>query len=963
MTTTKAFLALSLVCYTIGSQIEKCPVGLGGSNCQLPLCGGRSREMRMPPDPAVGICICDEGWSGINCNVCDKDVSCIPLLQNSTQPICLTSGKVTPESMFKSCMIELPDFYKRLIGNRRAGLTVECRGYKPDNNSEGFGCDWQFWFESNQQFHCASTNCLPSVPDQNETIINCSKITCECASKDAELCDSEKLININPILAVVSGPAIFKCKQKPNGGSQCLLFERTLNDYFGQDGGMKMTCVSGTCIDRKAIPIPHMPNYTIAWMVLSILALPITIFFFILLRKMSQIKRAISTAPESDSSGSAILPEDEISLLYDHMPAKVLFADISYEYEPGKPVLQNISGNAEPGKVTAIIGGSGVGKTTLLHLLDGRLKPQNCNGENRIWVNSSPMSAEEMQKISGLVDQEDSLTSTLTVKECLMLSALLRLPPNMSSAAKRLRVEQCMKELGIDHLSDRVIGGIRSWKERGISSGERKRLSIAIALLTSPKILFLDEPTTGLDAFNAFRVMEAIIRMARQCNRTIILSIHQPRSNVFAMIDELILLGGSGKMLYSGDALGSGDYFQQLGFEIPKGFNTADYLVDITMDANIEYSQGMLGASNSISNLWHDSDEETEDHFKPLQRTSLFQGWFSKETARSSPPSDPELVKRIDYFEDEFIRSAIFERLKLRLPSDRSSFVSVTDLIASQNSSTCPRFTQLAIFSCRSWINLKRNPALLQAHYLFSILTALLTGTLFYHVTDDMAGAQNRLGCLFFILAYFAFSSLSSIDSITSEKIILRREKRDIDVSMFYLANVFFDLLPLRLVPLVLFGIVVYPLVGFYRDFWTFSKFILSLASFSWVASLFSLNMGVLIDSRPVALFFSLLGLLSSLLFAGFLLSPLHLNSLFRLLSHLSFFKYGYEALVVNEFSHIIIRDSLGGLARVDVPGEIILRQFGFKSGTFIRDLAVLGVMGVGLLFIGLLGLRRSTNY
>src|SRR5436305_5566021 len=133
----KIFLILSFLTIAFSSQIQKCPIGVGGSNCHLPLCGGRGREIRMPPDPAKGICICDNGWSGINCNVCNKDASCIPLLQNSTQPVCLMNGKVTPEAMFKSCMIELPDFYKRLIGDRPAGLTVGCRGYKPSNNDEG----------------------------------------------------------------------------------------------------------------------------------------------------------------------------------------------------------------------------------------------------------------------------------------------------------------------------------------------------------------------------------------------------------------------------------------------------------------------------------------------------------------------------------------------------------------------------------------------------------------------------------------------------------------------------------------------------------------------------------------------------------------------------------------------------------------------------------------------------------
>jgi hypothetical protein len=99
-------------------------------------------------------------------------------------------------------------------------------------------------------------------------------------------------------------------------------------------------------------------------------------------------------------------------------------------------------------------------------------------------------------------------------------------------------------------------------------------------------------------------------------------------------------------------------------------------------------------------------------------------------------------------------------------------------------------------------------------------------------------------------------------------------------------------------------------------------------------------------------------------LFAGFLLNPQHLHPIFKLFSHLSFFKYAFEALVVNEFSQIVIKDSLGGgSVAVDVPGEIILHQFGFNRDSFSQDLCALGIMGAGLLIIGLIGMKRSINY
>ena len=560
----------------------------------------------MPPEASSGKCQCEDGWFGVNCNVCTLDVSCMTLLPRASDPVCLSSGVVSPQNLFKSCDVELPDFYRKLLGkDRRPSITMECDGARADDEDAeplAFSCGLQFWLEVHQQFRCETKDCFFIREGKNNTMINCSAISCACVSSDAELCNADKLIDVSPILAVVKGPAVLKCSR----GDSCLLIERTLDDYFGQDGGVKMSCKSGTCLDRSEIPKDgkeiDMRLPVAASMMVLLLGF---LFLGVLLKRMATIQRTLKRTLDSDRNG-VILPEDETRLLYEsQVPAKVSFSDISFEYESGTPVLQNVTGQVEPGKILAIIGGSGAGKTTLLEILNGRLK----GNRGGVWVNSSPMSSEEMQKVCGYVDQEDYITPTLTVKECLLYSAFLRLPPTMSIAAKKLRVEQCMRELGIDHLEDKIVGG--SWRVRGLSGGERKRVSIASALLTAPRILFLDEPTTGLDAHSAFKVMEAIVKMARVYQRSIVLTIHQPRSNIFAMSDNLLLLG-QGRMLYSGEAVDSANYFAQLGFTVPSGFNTADYLVDLSMDANLEYSQGTLGESKGLEGLLEESDDEEE---------------------------------------------------------------------------------------------------------------------------------------------------------------------------------------------------------------------------------------------------------------------------------------------------------------------------------------------------------------
>lgn len=161
--------------------------------------------------------------------------------------------------------------------------------------------------------------------------------------------------------------------------------------------------------------------------------------------------------------------------------------------------------------------------------------------------------------------------STLTVYETVLYSALLRLPREMSLEAKKYRTLETMNELGILGIKDSRIG---SAGRRSISGGEKRRVSIACELVTSPSILFLDEPTSGLDAFNALSVVESLVTLARDYNRTVVFTIHQPRSNIVSLFDQLIVLA-QGKLVYSGEAAKCHEYLVDISHPCPPGFNLA----------------------------------------------------------------------------------------------------------------------------------------------------------------------------------------------------------------------------------------------------------------------------------------------------------------------------------------------------------------------------------------------------
>lgn len=220
-----------------------------------------------------------------------------------------------------------------------------------------------------------------------------------------------------------------------------------------------------------------------------------------------------------------------------------------------------------------MLGPSGSGKTTLLTALAGRL-PGKISGN--ITYNGLPFSS-SMKRKTGFVAQDDVLYPHLTVIETLTYSALLRLPKKLTREEKIEQAEMVIKELGLTRCRNNIVGGPLL---RGISGGERKRVSIGQEMLVNPSLLLLDEPTSGLDSTTAQRIVATIKGLARG-GRTVITTIHQPSSRLYRMFDKVVVLS-DGCPIYSGQAGRVMEYFGSIGY-VP-GFNfmnPADFLLDL----------------------------------------------------------------------------------------------------------------------------------------------------------------------------------------------------------------------------------------------------------------------------------------------------------------------------------------------------------------------------------------------
>lgn len=923
-------------CDEKSGRCVKCPVGFAGGDCGTVLCGALSMEERPPLEGKS--CECEEGWGGLNCNVCQMNSACRLFKSNST----CYKGPIIKSHAFKSCGAILPPLYRRLLLNKPTNATTECT--KQEN---GFlSCRMQFWVDYKEQFWCELADCVEGHQSVNSTAYGCAKVQCSCV-KGAKLCSNPPwgLVNLKPMLEKVSGPASFQCDSE----GKCQFKEKTLDDYFA--GGIQLECLQGECMAAHEHPVPVVPS--------DLAIIFYILFFTIVITVLLVVAFSFFLLPDHQDVNLGNPEEETRRLLESHVPATVAFKNLSYRLAADTEfLLKGVSGVVNPGEVLAIIGGSGAGKTTCLDILAQKLK--SGLSEGTVLINTNKATPKGMAEQSAFVDQETKIFGTLTVQEVLTFSAMLRLPKSMSAEAKRLRVQQTMVELGIEHLANVRIG---SAGRRGLSGGEQRRVAIACELVTAPRILFLDEPTSGLDAHSAFAVVEALVRMARLHNRTIIMSIHQPRSNIFNLFDRLLLLA-AGRMVYSGPADEAASHFGTLGYSVPAGFNTADYLIDITMDASMEYSQGRLGGGVgelSGEDIPEKEDSDDTDELLPSESKkrdySIVNLWSFFKTAQATqrPLHDRKLSTRIAYLEDEFIRSAAGQNLNGLIPQP-SNLVEALEPIEKAS-----LLEQFKILTDRHFKNMTRDPLLIVPSFVLTVGLALLTSMLFSPLTQDMPGVQNRLGALFFQCAYFAFAGMTVVEGWGGggvQRAVFVRERAGCcyNLFMYYLSRTVLELTILRTLPPLLFCCISYFWVGFYGSLNAFLRHLLAMVLFSTCTGTLLQLITLMTASDSLASLLSTLFLLFSLLFGGFLLNKERIPGLFALLPRLSPFNYAFEALIVNELREISVKDD--SVVDIEIPGRIILKQFGFNAEGYKSDVASLMVMLVLGVCLGFLALR-----
>ncbi|CAL8241288.1 unnamed protein product [Merluccius merluccius] len=605
--------------------------------------------------------------------------------------------------------------------------------------------------------------------------------------------------------------------------------------------------------------------------------------------------------------------------------ATVSFHNIHYKVQkrgclpgrkgPAKDILIDLNGIMKPG-LNAIMGATGSGKSSFLDVLAARKDPLGLSGE--VLIDGVPQPP-NFKCLSGYVVQDDVVMGTLTVRENFSFSAALRLPSSVPQQEKDQQVDRLIEQLGLVKVADSKVG---TQLIRGVSGGERKRTNIGMELIINPHVLFLDEPTTGLDASTANSVLLLLKRMAH--GRTIILSIHQPRYSIYRLFDSLTLLV-NGRQVFHGPAQSALEYFSDIGYTCEPHNNPADFFLDV-----------INGDSTAVNLNNTDREEESGEG--------------------SSTKVEEVLVQ-------EYKSSCYFRDTKAELERITQGKLVVTAPASRTITYTTSFLTQFKWVLRRTFKNLLLNPQTSIAQVAVTLFLALIVGVIFFDVTNDQKGLQNRFGALFFITINQCFSSLSAAELFISERKIFMHEYISgyYRLSVYFLCKILSDILTLRTIPAIVFSCVAYFMIGLKASVSAFFLFMLSVALVAYTAT--SMTMAISADQTVVAIanIFMTITFVFMMIFAGLLVNLTSIPDWLSWLKYFSIPRYGLTALQINEFLDLkVCSGNISAIPGIICTGEAFLENQGidFSSWGFWQNHVALAIMTCCFLSIAYIKLR-----
>lgn len=454
-----------------------------------------------------------------------------------------------------------------------------------------------------------------------------------------------------------------------------------------------------------------------------------------------------------------------LSYLPKRPPVDIEFSDITYTVPQGRKgskfILRNVSGFFKSGNLTAILGPSGAGKSTLLNVLAG-CRHEDMTGT--ILINGEPRNIMKFRKMSRYIMQEDMLQPHLSVEELMLIAAHLKLGNELTMEQKVVSVREILEML--------LLIKSKDTKTTLLSGGERKRLSIALELINNPPVIFLDEPTTGLDDLSSSQCI-ILLKMLAQQGRTIICSVHTPSAKLFSMFDHVYIVS-MGQCVYQGVGNLIVPFLSSLNLICPTHYNPADFIIEVSSGEYGDVLEKMVSAvENGSCYCWLPSPQSSE-----VEHRREFLCKTSVENVDDMDSNNIVTSNHNGYEED----------------NTRYNF-------------NCSFLSQVKLITNRMLLQAFRDKSNLTTQVVLYVFITFLIGSLYYNMGHDGAKQLFNFGfCYTCIIVFLYIPLLPTLLNFPIEVKLLKREY----FNRWYSLNAYFFALCLAKLPLQLFFGTIY---------------------------------------------------------------------------------------------------------------------------------------------------------
>ncbi|XP_033306485.1 ATP-binding cassette subfamily G member 4 isoform X1 [Bombus vancouverensis nearcticus] len=520
----------------------------------------------------------------------------------------------------------------------------------------------------------------------------------------------------------------------------------------------------------------------------------------------------------------------------------IMFENIKYTVSLGckkgqKEILHGINGRLPAKHLIALMGPSGAGKSTLLDILSGF---RTTGMDGNIYINGHVRHLNSFRKCSTYITQDDRLEALLTVAENMTVAADLKLPTSTPRYEKETIIKDILNTLGLyEHMNTLT---------EKLSGGQRKRLSIALELVNNPTVMFLDEPTTGLDSSSCMHVVNLLKLLARQ-GRTIVCTIHQPSASLFQLFD-LVYVLANGECLFHGATTQLVSYLENVKLPCPVYYNPADYVIELACGEYGDDKIAMLisGSKNGKSTQW-------------------FQNADSLVTANNLRALHP---------------------IKKHVNLNGKSSLHATSLIH-----------QIKILIERGFIKSKRDTTLTYLRIIVNIAVGLMLGMVFVGAGTDGARVLDNYNLLFSILIHHLMTTMMlTVVTFPMQMSILLKEhfNRWYSLKAFYTAITVIEL-PISIICCLLFTVITYL---FTCQPLEMSRFFMFFA-ISLLVVLISQGAGLMIGAVCNVINGTFVGptlTVPLMMFAGFGVTLRDIPNYLKWGTYISFLRYGLEGYI-----------------------------------------------------------------